>query len=123
MREWIETHGTDALKRASAEGYNVSKGVGDFLISQVGESLDMDLIMSWKSVEERTSPTASAFAKRDLVQACVKTLDVPPGWVVEVSRISRVTLGDDKKFTGVMVVVRDDFRAITRQAAVNFESA
>lgn len=121
MEEWIETHGTEALKRAHREGYSVMKGIGDHLLDQLIESLDLECIEVWQDAEERTSPTADSFGKRDLVHACVKTLAVPEGWTVDVSRISRVTLEDDTKITGVLVTVFDVRRWVVRRAVFSFE--
>jgi hypothetical protein len=121
MEKWIEEHGTVALKRAFEEGYQVNMGVASHLTDQVEDSLDMGVHSSWDSVEERTSPSSEAFGKRDLVVACVKTLQLPERWSADVSRISRITLLGGVKCTGVMVVVRNDSRTIIRQVAINFE--
>jgi len=121
MKDWIEAHGTDALRRAYYEGYEIEKGVADHLIGEFRETMEMPTFDSWESVEERTSPTADSFGKRDLVVACVRTLAPPHGWSVDVSRISRITLRGGVKFTGAMVVVRDQRHVIIRQAAVSFE--
>ena len=121
MREWIETHGTDALQRAYSEGYDVAKGAGDCIVSKLQTFLELEIVESWRTVEERTSPHADAFAKRDLVQACVKTIEAPPGWTVGVSKISRITFTDEDKCTGVMVAVRDENRQMIRHVGINFE--
>lgn len=122
MQRWIEEHGTDEIKRAYREGYGVSKGISDTLIDRLEESLALEILESWRSVEERTSPSAASFAKRDLILAKTREIPLPDNWTMEVSRISRVTLEDGTLFTGVMVGVRDEKRKLIRHVAVDFES-
>ena len=122
MENWIEQHGDAALKRALNEGYDVRKGIGDLLVEQLEDSLDLEMLKTWEEFEARTSPRAESFASRDLVQACVKTLELPVDWVAEISQISRITKKDGTKCTGAMVSIRDETRDVVRRIGVNFES-
>lgn len=122
LGKWIDSNGSSALKRAYAEGYAVKKGIGDHLISELRDATEMEVLDSWDSVEERTSPTAASFGKRDLVQAILQSLVAPDGWRLDISRVSRVKLPEDENFTGVLVSVLDAEHVIVRQAVVNFES-
>jgi hypothetical protein len=121
LRNWIEAHGTPALQRAYDEGYDVKKGVGDNILEQLEDCMDLPVFESWLEDEERTSPTAESFAKRDTVQACLKLLKIPVGWSVQLSRISRVMLLDHAKITGVLVTVADDNFKVIRRVVVSFE--
>ena len=121
MKEWIEAHGDDALQRAFGEGYDIKKGVAEQLVETISTGLDLELFRSWELVEERTSPHAETFEKRDRVSEVVNALAVPPGWTVEVSRISRITFGEDKT-TGVMIAMRDVDRDMVLHVGVDFES-
>ena len=121
MKEWIEAHGGDALQRAFGEGYDIKKGVAEQLVCTIGDALSLELFRSWQLVEERTSPRAETFAKRDEVCEVVAALVVPPGWTVEVSRISRITFGEDKT-TGVMIAMRDGEYEMILHVGVDFES-
>lgn len=121
LGKWIDSNGSSALKRAYAEGYAVKKGIGDQLVSELRQSVRMPVLDSWDAVEERTSPTADSFAKRDLMQTLVNALKVPDGWQVDVSRVSRIETVDAAIFTGVLLSVLDAEHKIVRQAVVNFE--
>lgn len=122
LGKWIDSNGSSALKRAYAEGYAVKKGIGDQLISELRHSTNMLVLDTWDSVEERTSPTAASFGKRDLIQAVLQSLKVPEGWRLDISRVSRIKRPEDENFTGVLVSVLDAEHSIVRQAVVNFES-
>lgn len=122
MEEWIQKYGTPALKRALAEKYSVEKGISDILVSQLEEALDhLTVVLAWLESEERTSPTAESFAKRDVVVDSARELPLPAGWSVTVSRISRITLTDLSKVTGVFVSISDSQRKLVRRAGVLFE--
>lgn len=121
MQEWIEAHGSDALQRAFSEGYDVNKGVGEQLVSTIGDGLDLELFRSWDSVEERTSPHADTFEKLDRVCEVVAALAMPSDWGLEISRISRITFGEDKT-TGVMLAILDEDREMVIHLGVDFES-
>lgn len=124
-KTWIDTYGTPALQRAFAEGYGVERGVAECILTQIEASIAYPLVRSWDKVEERTSPWASAFEARDQVSAVARTIDLPAGWHIDVSRISRVTIApesdEEEKFTGVVVSVLQGKRQIM-QAVVDFES-
>ena len=122
MKQWLEEHGTPALRRAFEEGYEVAKGIGDLLVSDIRDSLDMTMHTEWSQVEERTSPNAESFSKRDLVVACAKSLESPDGWSKDVSRISRIYVTEDIKTTGVIFTVRDADRKQVKQLAIDFEN-
>ena len=124
METWVQTHGTPELKRALAEGYEVKKGVADLLVEKLADAVNMNHYdqAEWLEAGERTSPRAEAFAARDRVKEELKVMELPEGWGVEVSRISRVALLDGSYFTGVVLDVRDDARRLLTRASLNFES-
>lgn len=120
LEDWIAKHGSTALKRALIEGYEVRMGVADQVTKQLTDALNMDAYGVWGSVAERTSPTTEAFEKRDAVLACIKTLTLPKGWSIDVTRISRISV-DGAPRTGVLVLVLTD-KTLVRQVALSFES-
>jgi hypothetical protein len=121
IREWIMEYGSDALQRAHAEGYGVRKGVADEILLEIEGGLELDVHTSWESCEERTSPSADSFALRDTVLSLVRSIVLPAGWSMDVSRISRITLDDSAKVTGVFVIVEDEC-GIVKNVAVDFET-
>lgn len=119
LEDWIAKYGSPALKRALLEGYEVRMGVADQVLNQMTGALNMRAY-AWNIAEERTSPTTESFEKRDAVLAYVKTLELPRGWFVDVTRISRITVNGDH-WTGVLVLVSEE-KQLVRQIALNFES-
>jgi hypothetical protein len=125
-REWIEVHGDAALQRAQAEGYQTKRGIAERLFEMLVTATGMEAVdhALWADCGERTSPRAEAFASRDEVLDAVRELPRPDKWVLEVSRIVRVTVSGPlglQHFTGVVVEVRGPDRAMISRKALNFE--
>lgn len=120
MDDWIQNYGTPALRRARAEGYSVTKGIAEEILQSLEDSITLGVVREWDDDEERTSPTAESFAKRDLVQTCVQMIPVPKGWAISVSRISRIQV-EDEKFTGVFVMISDESHKLILRAGISFE--
>jgi len=120
LKDWITLHAPDLL-RAFTEGYEVDKGVADRLIALVERSLPYQFSRSWDAYEERTSPWASSFAKRDRVKEEVRRIALPKDWSLEVSRIYRIQQANDK-YTGVFVTVRNASLRNLVSTAANFET-
>ena len=124
MKNWVEKHGTPEMQRAVSEGYSVtSSAIGDLLLSELQDSLEMPVAFEWVEVRERKDPQAASFGRRDVVQVCAKGIETPDGYTVEVSRISRVEERESKPrkyWTGVVVSVHYEGRIVS-EAAVNFE--
>ena len=121
MEEWLKLHGTESLLRAQREGYDVDKGVSDLLLEDLASDTRLHVIRRWDEIGERTSPRAESFARRDLVKSAAAVLDVPPGWQLEVSRISRATLPDGSFLTGVLVEAWDEDRRSISSRFFSFE--
>lgn len=124
MEQWVQTHGTPELKRALKEGYSVQSGVANLIVSSIGEHLNLitHVQSDWLDVGERSSPRGDSFASRDAVLDLSLAMDLPDGWRVDVSRISRFTLLDGSYFTGVMLDVYDEDRKHLVRGSVNFEA-
>lgn len=121
MKEWLEKNGSEALQRAHEEGYPVARGVSDWVLTRLTEALTMEIYTEWDDVRTRTSPHAESFAKRDIVKTVCDSIDAPPGWAIQVSKISRFEISEDDCFTGVLVEMFDENRKNVRRVAVNFE--
>ena len=121
---WVNEYGTPELKRAHAEGYEVKKGVATILTNTLACATGMKKFeqADWLDVGERTSPRAEAFAARDCTRDAIEALDLPDGWSIDVSRISRFALPDGTYFTGVTLDVRDEHSKHLARYALNFES-
>ena len=124
LQDWILKYGTPALQRAQKEGYAVERGAAELVLEKLSAHLGMDLYFhaDWESSGERTSPYPESFARRDAVREAVEKEDLPEGWHIEISRISRVTLPDKTHFTGVLLEVRLSKRLLLT-GALDFEGA
>lgn len=124
--EWIEEHGDEALRRALVEGYQTRRGVAERICEMLAEKSEMTAIdqVRWLDCGERTSPRADAFESRDIVMEAARETPRPDKWLIEVSRIMRVTVSGPigpQHFTGVVVEVRGPDRAMIARKALDFE--
>jgi hypothetical protein len=123
MKNWIEKYGTPEMRRALAEGYEISNGsIADVILSEIGQSLELPICHEWEKSEERKDPSSTSFARRDVVVQCVRSIGAPPDWHIDVSRILRVeeTSNPRKFWTGVSVQVLRESKVI-KEMAVNLE--
>jgi hypothetical protein len=124
--EWVEAYGDQALRRAKEEGYQTRRGIAEGIFEMLQERTNLNAVdqSRWASCGERTSPRSEAFESRDAVMAVVRNLPRPDKWLVEVSRIVRVTVSGPVAplhFTGVVVEVRGPDRAMIARKALDFE--
>jgi len=124
--EWVQAHGDEALRRALKEGYQTKRGIAERICELLAAETEMVCVdqVRWLDCGERTSPKAEAFESRDLVRDVARELPRPEGWLIEVSRIVRVTVSGavgPLHFTGVVVEVRGPDRAMVARKALDFE--
>lgn len=122
IKNWVEEHGDETLRRAMREGYQVRRGAGLQMFAALEVLLPMKLMGSWDDVEERTSPHSRSFELRDEVKRFCAMVEKPDGWTFDVGRISRIKV-DGEPCTGVLIRLLDDQHKVVAARVADFESA